>query len=655
MDVGNFMYGSSESDPRGGFAYEYLQSVASYTDWEYEYVYGYWDYLYNLLLKGEIDVLTDVSYIKEREKFISYPEYPMCRENYYLYAHKDDESINPNDLTSLSGKTMQLEKGNYQYQLFKNWQEENNVSLNIFECLADDSKEKAFEKGFYDLCYSIDLSSVFDWEPVAKIGSSDVYMVVNKNRKDLLKDLNRAQQKLYSSNPYYNNNLWLKYFSDLSVTKRLSAEEKEWINSKEFLNVGCFTNDYIFTGNSGDNENSSFIDDIMSDYKKKFKLENLNVKYHYYQTKIEIINALKSGEIDIAFPFLYNLYEAENDEISLSLPFVPTSFSFVYKKGRDYEDLVKCVAVEKGRLVTEYCQSQEIFNSAEFKYYDSVEECLNAVFIGEANCTVIDTNVTGALLFGRNKYKNLSMLPIEKRVYLCFAMNKMNENAISCINKLISVLKTGDLQVNIMKYSVLNKQYTLEDFIDDYLSIIIALLFVLLFLAVALGASVYHIKMLINYDVLTKLLNRRSLKNYIYNYVERANQKKGNFCLVIFDIDNFKHINDTYGHDFGDEVLKLLAEVIQKGISLEDKAFRWGGEEFILLLSADKILAEKIANRIRVNFAGHVFENNGEEFFVTLTGGVSEYKEGMDYKTMFTDADKKLYRGKEMGKNIIIG
>ena len=71
-------------------------------------------------------------------------------------------------------------------------------------------------------------------------------------------------------------------------------------------------------------------------------------------------------------------------------------------------------------------------------------------------------------------------------------------------------------------------------------------------------------------------------------------------------------------------------------------------------MNTNKILAEKIANRIRVNLAAQVFEKEGEEFFVTLTGGLSVYETGRDYTEMFVEADKNLYRGKELGKNVII-
>ena len=71
-------------------------------------------------------------------------------------------------------------------------------------------------------------------------------------------------------------------------------------------------------------------------------------------------------------------------------------------------------------------------------------------------------------------------------------------------------------------------------------------------------------------------------------------------------------------------------------------------------MNTNKIIAEKIANRIRINLAAHLFEANGEEFFVTLTGGLSVYQTGREYTEMFVEADKNLYRGKDLGKNVVI-
>ena len=90
-----------------------------------------------------------------------------------------------------------------------------------------------------------------------------------------------------------------------------------------------------------------------------------------------------------------------------------------------------------------------------------------------------------------------------------------------------------------------------------------------------------------NYDTLTHLLNRRSMDNYMQEAYRQATTGKSSFCLLMADIDDFKKVNDTYGHDCGDEVLKYVAQTISTGVKKNDSVFRWGGEEICILLNAD--------------------------------------------------------------------
>ncbi len=655
IDAGNFMSGFMEGDEKSGYAYEYLQNIASYTDWEYEYVYGYWDVLNEKILKGEIDLLPDVSYRTDREKLYNYPEYSMAQENYYLYSLRNNDSINPEDLSTLDGKTIEIGRGSYQYDLFKSWIKRSGIKLNVIEKPYDEVSESEFNAGLYDLYLSMDLVAEIDWEPVIKIGSSDVYLVVTKERTDLLKELNAAQNSLYRTDPYYNSVMWTKYFSNVSRQKHLNIREKKWLYGKDVLNVGCYKDDApysIYDERSG--ETSGIVRFIMNKLKENFELYDLKINYVYYDDYQEIVNALKKNEIDLAFPFIYELYSAELNKIALSRSMMNESFCLVHEKGQNLDEIQKKIALERGTRSTRTFMMSDEAKKSELRFYDTPGECLDAVIVGEVDSALFEMSDISSLIFGRKKYKNLVSTEIGNPQGISFATDNKQTQGISIINKVISIINKDDLQKEIINYSVKMQQYSFYDFIDDYISIIIAVVFMLLLLIVALSASVYHIKMLVNYDVLTHLLNRRSLKEYIHRYIEKADRQKENFCVVIFDLDNFKMINDTYGHEVGDEVLKTAAEIIQKSISLEDKVFRWGGEEFLVILNTNKIIAEKIANRIRINLAAHLFEANGEEFFVTLTGGLSVYQTGREYTEMFVEADKNLYRGKDLGKNVVI-
>lgn len=158
-----------------------------------------------------------------------------------------------------------------------------------------------------------------------------------------------------------------------------------------------------------------------------------------------------------------------------------------------------------------------------------------------------------------------------------------------------------------------------------------------------------------NYDTLTHLLNRKSMEGYMRETVEKAKDGKHPFCVIMVDIDDFKHVNDNYGHDFGDVVLKYVAHTILTGVKKTDYVFRWGGEEIVILLMATAEQSVSAAERIRADISKDGIKyKNQEQVSVTVTMGISEYKEGITIKSMFEEADEKLYWGKKHGKNQVV-
>lgn len=156
-----------------------------------------------------------------------------------------------------------------------------------------------------------------------------------------------------------------------------------------------------------------------------------------------------------------------------------------------------------------------------------------------------------------------------------------------------------------------------------------------------------------NYDPLTKLLNRRSMEVYLKQAFEQASAEDP-FCLMMTDIDNFKSVNDTYGHDVGDVVLKQVSNLISGNVRESDHVCRWGGEEFLVLFRTDLVHASQVAERIRESIAKQSIDAKGKQLFVTITMGIAEYKEGDSIRTLVGAADEKLYYGKKNGKNQVV-
>lgn len=154
-------------------------------------------------------------------------------------------------------------------------------------------------------------------------------------------------------------------------------------------------------------------------------------------------------------------------------------------------------------------------------------------------------------------------------------------------------------------------------------------------------------------DPLTRTLNRRFLPSILTREVKMAMQKGMELSVMMVDIDNFKRINDNYGHGGGDYILQQVAETIFSTCRASDFVFRYGGEEFlVVLIEADTISALENAERLRKNIeAQQIIMPDGSMAFVTLSIGVSTFNGHPDFTHLIETADQALYSAKKKGRN----
>ena len=155
-------------------------------------------------------------------------------------------------------------------------------------------------------------------------------------------------------------------------------------------------------------------------------------------------------------------------------------------------------------------------------------------------------------------------------------------------------------------------------------------------------------------DPLTGLYNRRSFNEYLRKAVDAADRNEKNVSLIMLDIDDFKRVNDTYGHNQGDVVLKEVANVLRDNVRENDIVCRWGGEEMLILLEVSDDIASRIAERIRRDVEKLDMICEGVHIKVTLTLGVAGYVPGLSLREYIEVVDKRLYYGKEHGKNRVV-
>jgi diguanylate cyclase (GGDEF)-like protein len=169
-----------------------------------------------------------------------------------------------------------------------------------------------------------------------------------------------------------------------------------------------------------------------------------------------------------------------------------------------------------------------------------------------------------------------------------------------------------------------------------------------------LSVKSYQTKMeaLATTDDLTGLLNRRAFSIVMERYMASYQRDPKPFCMLLIDIDHFKSINDRYGHDVGDQVLRVMGDSLKQKLRRSDMAVRWGGEEFLVLLQGcDIVEAGQIAEKLRQAIEVERIVTNKLTIRLTLSIGVSKYKDKEAPDLCIQRADTALYEAKNSGRN----
>jgi diguanylate cyclase (GGDEF)-like protein len=171
----------------------------------------------------------------------------------------------------------------------------------------------------------------------------------------------------------------------------------------------------------------------------------------------------------------------------------------------------------------------------------------------------------------------------------------------------------------------------------------------------ALAASVRRVEELASRDELTKTLNRRSMLAILEQHLSAAQHHGQSFCVALFDLDNFKQINDRHGHLVGDQVLEAFARLTQGAMRSSDCLGRYGGEEFLAaLVGTTPELAQHLIERVRKRIATHDWTTIAPGLAVRVSAGLAGYRPGDSITSVTGRADRALYEAKNAGRDRVV-
>ncbi|GAB6074277.1 transporter substrate-binding domain-containing diguanylate cyclase [Nautilia lithotrophica] len=356
---------------------------------------------------------------------------------------------------------------------------------------------------------------------------------------------------------------------------------------------------------------------------------------------IKILNGIKSKKYDIT-PNTSATPDREEYAI-FSKPYVEFPLAIACRNDLKIKNIDNISTIAVGYNYTAHKMMKEHYPYLNYVPAKSVIDAFELVKAKKAQCVV---DILPTIVWLMNE-KNIGSMRIFFKTPFTFKLQVMLRKDLLDVKRKID--KAID-NISIFEKNKIISRYIGEKILIEekkYSIWVYLVIFVLILILIFIFLKARTYKEQSEFDALTQIYNRGTIEKILHKKI-----KETNGSVIFFDIDHFKQINDTFGHEKGDLVLSKLAAIIQKNIRNSDYFGRWGGEEFVIILpNASFDAAYKIAEKLR-----KIIENSDfEGLKITISLGVSEFKKGDNPEDVLKKVDRALYEAKNSGRNQVKG
>ena len=655
---------------RSGYSYEYQQKLAAYTGWKYEYVKGGWSELLEMLRKGEIDILANVSYTEERARDFLYASLPMGAEVYYVFVSPRNTDITSENYASLNGKTVGVARDSIQSSLFRQWAKTHGVSPELEELTTTEEESIGMLGNRLDAFVTMDVNIAPNTAvPVWKIGSSDYYFAVAPDRADLLQKLNAAMSMIQDENPLYAQKLSGKYFKNAKSSLFLSAEEKDWLSEHGTIRVGYQDNYLAFCARDPvTGELTGALRDYLDYASYAFENAHINFEAIAYPSVSAALEALGRNEIDSVFPVNFVVSDAEDMNVTLTPALMTTEMDAVVRKD-DKKDFIRqdqvTVAVNTGNTNYEKYLTAH-FPNWKIKYFPDTSTGLQAIAAGDADAMILSNYRVSNIA---KQCRKLDLTTVDSGAVLDYyiAVRRGDTILYSILAKTTAVVPESTVHAALTYHSTEDARTDIIEVIKENLvAVILGITTVVLLILLLLGKSIRAEKKLTDgerrikalsskvfVDALTHVRNKGGYDEYIKQIQSRFDIGE-NFELAIgfFDCDDLKGVNDRYGHGKGNLYLQASCTMICR-VFQHSPVFRVGGDEFVVVFQgSDFENREQLMKLFEEKQAASVTAAQNEWEKISISCGIAVYSSHVDetVEDLARRADQLMYENKKARK-----
>ena len=457
---------TAEDGTHHGMLVDYLNEIAKYTGWEYEYIDTKGPAMLNEFVEGKYELMGGNYYIPALEKYYAYPNYNMGYSRSLLLARSDDRSIHSYDLESMNGKTIGVyENARENIRRLKEFMAINGLYCNIRYYKQEDMVGKIglypyLAKGEIDLLLN-NVAHISDSvRVVVAYDSQPYYIVTNPGNKEVLDGLNMALERILDANPNFAAERYAVNFPDRLVNIQLSDRDLEYVNERKTITVAVPENWYpLYCKETPLKNHTGIMADVLDEIKS---FTGLRFSYVYAKNYADAIRLIQQGDADILGFFLGDENDAAQLGLALSASYVSANNIIVRNKACSYPapGLVGAL-VENQRLPSG-------ISVEKIRFYPSIKEALFAVNNGEADFIYgLSSRMEQDIL--RYHFTNLAPVTlVNDQSTISFALPiPVDPDLLTILNKAINNLSESERTVirNRNLESIGVSEFSLTDFI----------------------------------------------------------------------------------------------------------------------------------------------------------------------------------------------
>lgn len=581
----------------GGYAVDYLGEIANYTGWRYEYVFDTWENCLDKLETGEIQLVCMAEYMPENADKFLYADIPFGYEYTILYTCPESD-IYYEEYEAMEGCRVGLLNESARKEEFAAFAKEKAIG---YEPVYFDTEEEmllALRNKEVDLAAVGSLHGHADLKMVSRFNVRPFYCVTGKENQTLINEINSAMQQIRIDHSEIEAELQERYYGNgqLSCEPLFTREEHVYMQTAEPVVIKlmagsrplCYKKDGEIVGIF-----KEYLDLISEKCGITFRVEETTSEDFDEQTR-QIING------DYVTLRTKRAIEAIglDEHLITSMPLVGTRLAYVKNKANATEvertDYVFAITNEMNYLPPLLKNKSADY---EIQYYDNVQECLDAVLRAEADIAIQDTYVVNYWLQKPEYAEHLVECSGQDVINgLCLVASGEQQTLIQIINKTINYLSEEDKQ-RAINTELLAHPY--EQNVGDLIYghwewvvcigiILVVAVYIYTILLRRMTTMQVHKK---DYEKLQKRVQQDELtgvynRSYFYKKVrEMVDNTEESMCIVLMDISNFKVVNDLYGMETGDKLLRFIAqELLRLGERKEFIVSRFTGDHFYMCM-----------------------------------------------------------------------